>query len=64
MWGIQSARVSGLVDKLTVGYTECQGEWISRQVDCGAIQSARGGGLVDKLTVGYTECPGEWISNK
>ncbi len=25
--------MSGLVDKLTVGYTECQGEWISRQVN-------------------------------
>ncbi len=50
--------MSGLVDKLTVGYTECQGEWISRQVDCGAMQSARVSGLVDKLTVGLYRVPG------
>ncbi len=50
--------MSGLVDEFTVGYTECQGEWISRQVNCGAIQSARVSGLVDKLTVGLYRVPG------
>ncbi len=56
-WGYTECQGEWISRRVNCG-AECQGEWISRRVNCGAIQSARVSGLVDELTVGLYRVPG------